>query len=256
MYDELNKNLWLQNVKLQKLNETKKTFLKTTSHELRTPITSIKGYVQMLMKKTLGGINDEQMKSLEVILRNTNRLDQVIQNILDASNLESGSMKFIQRKVSPRLLVEEITKMIEPFANKKEMTIHVNLEKNLPDLIIDGERIKQVLMNLVDNAIKFSPNGSKIYIGVRKEKEDILFEVQDFGQGIPKDKQGKIFESFYQADSGDDRKFGGAGLSLALCRGIVGLHGGKIWFESTEGTGTTFLFTIPIQPISDRENKN
>ena len=254
IFNELNKNLWLQNVKLQKLNETKKTFLKTTSHELRTPITSIKGYVQMLMKKTLGEINEEQRKSLEVILRNTNRLDQVIQNILDASSLESGSMKFIPRKVNPRALVEEITKTMEPFANKKEMTIKVNLEKDLPDLMIDGERIKQVLMNLVDNAIKFSPDGSKIHIKARKEKEDVLFEVQDFGQGIPKDKQGMIFESFYQTDSGDDRKFGGAGLSLALSKGIVGLHGGNIWFESTEGTGSTFLFTLPIQPICGREN--
>ena len=254
IYDELNKNLWLQNVKLQKLNETKKTFLKTTSHELRTPMTSIKGYVQMLMKKTLGEINEEQRQSLDVILRNTNRLDQVIQNILDASSLESGSMKFIPRKVNPRALVEEITKTMEPFANKKEMTINVNLEKDIPDLMVDGERIKQVLMNLVDNAIKYSPDGSMIHIKARKEKEDVLFEVQDFGQGIPKDKQGMIFESFYQADSGDDRKFGGAGLSLALSKGIVRLHGGNIWFESTEGTGSTFLFTLPIQPISDMEN--
>ena len=185
IYDELNKNLWLQNVKLQKLNDAKKTFLKTTSHELRTPMTSIKGYVQLLMKNTLGEINEEQRKSLDVILRNTNRLDQVIQNILDASTLDSGIMKFIPRKVNPRKLVEEITKTIEPFANKKEITIHVNLEKDLPDLMIDGERIKQVLMNLVDNAIKFSSNGSKIHIRARTEKEDVLFEVQDFGQGIP-----------------------------------------------------------------------
>jgi PAS domain S-box-containing protein len=254
MYDELNKNLWSQNVKLQKLNETKKTFLKTTSHELRTPITSIKGYVQMLMKKTLGEINEGQMKGLEVILRNTNRLDQIIQNILDASSLESGSMKFIPRKVNPRALVEEITKTMEPFANKKEMTINVNLEKDLPDLMIDGERIKQVLLNLVDNAIKFSPDGSTINIKTRKEKEDVLFEVQDFGQGIPKDKQGMIFDAFYQADSGDDRLFGGVGLSLALSKGIVGLHGGNIWFESTEGIGSTFLFTLPIQSISDMDN--
>ncbi len=254
IYDELNKNLWLQNVKLEKLNETKKTFLKTTSHELRTPITSIKGYVQMLMKKTLGEINEEQRESLGVILRNTNRLDQVIQNILDAASLESGVMKFIPRKVNPRVLVEEITKTMEPSANKKEMKINVNLEEYLPDLIIDSERIKQVLLNLVDNAIKFSPDGSTVYIKVRKEKEDVLFEVQDYGQGIPKDKQGMIFDAFYQADSGDDRKFGGAGLSLALSKGIVKLHGGNIWFESIEGTGSIFLFTLPIQSTYDTEN--
>jgi two-component system sensor histidine kinase VicK len=110
------------------------------------------------------------------------------------------------------------------------------------------------MKNLMENAIKFSPEGSVINIGARKEKEEILFEVQDFGQGIPTDKQEKIFETFYQVDSGDDRKYGGAGLSLALSKGIVVLHGGKMWVESTEGKGSTFRFTLPIKSIYDIEN--
>jgi PAS domain S-box-containing protein len=252
--NELNKNLELQNVELQKLNEIKATFLKTTSHELRTPITAIKGYAQMLIKQSLGDTNNEQRKSLEIILRNTNRLDRVIQNILDVSNLQAGTLKFISDKVNPITLIEETTKMIQSFAYEKEMTINVNLEKDLPDLIVDGERIKQVMKNLMENAIKFSPDGSVVNICARKEKGDVLFEVQDFGQGIPKEKQEKIFETFYQVDSGDGRKYGGAGLSLALSRGIVVLHGGKMWVESTEGKGSTFRFTLPIKSIYDIEN--
>jgi signal transduction histidine kinase len=253
--NELNKYLELQNVQLQKLNEIKVTFLKTTSHELRTPITAIKGYVQMLIKQSLGDTNEEQRKSLEVILRNTNRLDQVIQNILDVSNLQTGTLKFISDKVNPITLVEETTKMMQPFAYIKEITINVNLEKDLPDLMVDGERIKQVMKNLMENAIKFSPEGSVINIKARKEKEDVLFEVQDFGQGIPEDKQEKIFETFYQVDSGDDRKYCGTGLSLALSKGIVVLHGGKIWVESIPEKGSTFRFTLPITSVQDLEEK-
>jgi PAS domain S-box-containing protein len=252
--NELNKNLELQNIQLQKLNEIKATFLKNTSHELRTPITAIKGYVQMLMIRTLGEINEDQRKSLEVILRNTNRLDQVIQNILDVSNLQAGTLKFIPGKVNPMTLIEETTKMMQSFAYEKEMTINVDLKKDLPDLIVDAGRIKQVMKNLIENAIKFSPDGSVINVKARKEKEDILFEVQDFGIGIPKDKQEEIFEIFHQIDSGDDRKLGGTGLGLALSKGIVVLHGGKMWVESTEGKGSMFRFTLPIKLIYDIEN--
>jgi len=254
IYDELNKNLESQNIKLQQLNEVKTTFLKTTSHELRTPITSIKGYVQMLLKKKLGEISEEQRKSLEVILRNTNRLDRSIKNILDASSLKSGSMKFIPSKINPRMLVEEITKTMQSFAYEKEMTINVDLEKNLPDLMVDGGRIKQVVMNLVDNAIKFSPDGSMINIKARKENEDVLFEVQDYGQGIPRNKLKEIFDGFYQVDSGEDRKFGGAGIGLAISKGIIQSHGGNIWVESAEGKGSTFCFTLPIKQMYDIEN--
>jgi PAS domain S-box-containing protein len=245
----LHNDLVIQNSKLQKLNEIKTTFLKITSHELRTPITLIKGYTQMLMKKNLGEINEEQKKSLQVILRNTDRLDQVIQNMLDTTNLQSGTLKFIPSKMSPLTLVKETIQAIQSFASEKNMTINVNLEKDLPDLIVDGERIKQVIKNLLDNAIKFSPEGSVINVKVKKEKNDVLFELQDFGQGIPKDKQKMIFDPFYQADSGDDRKFSGIGLSLSLSKGIVVSNGGKIWVESIKDKGSTFRFTLPIKSL-------
>jgi PAS domain S-box-containing protein len=251
--NNVKKDREVQNIKLQKLNEIKTTFLKTTSHELRTPITSIKGYIQMLMKKNLGEINEEQKKSLEVMLRNTNRLDQVIQNILDTTNLQSGIMKLIPNKVNPSTLIKETTQTIQSFAYEKHITINSTVEKHLPDLIVDIERIKQVLINIISNAIKFSTDSSIININVKKEREDVLFEVQDFGIGIPKDKQEMIFDTFYQVDSSDVRQYSGTGLSLALSKGIVMLHGGKMWLESTMGKGSTFRFTLPIKSIYGNE---
>ena len=244
-----------QNIQLKKLDELKTAFLNITSHELRTPMSAIKGYVQMLLRQTLGDINEEQKNSLDVILRNTNRLDGLIQDILDVSRLESGTMKFISGKTDIKTLVGQTAETMQPFAGRKEITISADIEEGVPNLIVDGERIKQVMMNLVSNAIKFSPDGSIVNVKARKEKNDVLFEVQDFGRGIPKDKQDRVFETFYQVDSGADRKFGGAGIGLAISRGIVISHGGKIWVESKEGKGSTFRFTLPVKSIKDVEDR-
>jgi len=236
-----------QNIQLKKLDGVKTDFLNTTSHELRTPVSSIKGYIQMLLKHTLGDITEEQKKALEVILRNTNRLDHLIQDILDISRLESGVMKFITEKTDVTKMVNEIVETMQASADLKRIKIKIDIQKGIPDLMIDSERIKQVLLNLVDNAIKFSPDGSTINVKTRKEKEDVLFEVQDFGRGIPKNKQKKIFEKFYQVDSGIDRKFGGVGLGLTISKKIINLFGGQIWVDSTLGKGSSFKFTLPLE---------
>ncbi len=244
-----------QNIQLKKLDELKTAFLNITSHELRTPMSSIKGYGQMLLKQTLGKTTEEQKQSLEVILRNTNRLDNLIRDILDVSRLESGTMKFIPKKTDIKTMVEQTAESMLSYADRMDITINADVKEDTPYLFIDEERIKQVMMNLVNNAIKFSPDGSIVNVRARKEKDDVLFEVQDFGRGIPTDKQDKIFQTFYQVDSSLDRKFGGAGLGLAISRGIVLAHGGKIWVESKEGKGSTFRFTIPIKPVKDMEGR-
>ena len=243
-----------QNVQLKKLDGVKTDFLNTTSHELRTPVASIKGYIQMLLKHTLGDISEEQKKALEVVLRNTNRLDSLIEDILDISRLESGTMKFITEKTDVTKMVKEIAETMQASADIKRIKIKIDIQKEIPDLMIDSERIKQVLMNLVDNAIKFSPDGSMIHIKARKEKEDVVFEVQDFGRGIPKNKQNKIFERFYQVDSGTDRKFGGIGLGLTISKKIIDTYGGQIWVDSIVGKGSSFKFSLPLQSTKDIED--
>ena len=244
-----------QIIQLKKLGKIKSNFLSVTSHELRTPMSVIKGYIQMMLKGNLGTISNEQKKALDIVLRNSNRLDALIQDILDISRLESGTMKFIPERTNVKNMVEQTIETMQSIADIKNIKISTSLEENTPDLIIDQERVKQVIVNLLNNAIKFSCEGSIITIFVRKTKDYVLFEIQDFGRGIPKDKQDKIFEIFYQADSERDRKFGGVGLGLAISRGIILAHGGNIWVESEPGKGSTFRLTLPIAPVQDLEGK-
>jgi len=246
-----------KNIELEKLNTLKSAFLNITSHELRTPMSSIKGYIQMLLKKKLGEVNKDQESALEVILRNANRLDNLIQDILDVSRLESGTMKFVQENTAIGMMMEEIAETMQASAVVKNIKLNTEIGKDIPDLFIDQMRTKQVIINLTNNAIKFSPDGSVINLKVKKEQEDVLFEVEDFGRGIPEDKQERVFETFYQVDSGPDTKFGGAGLGLAISRGIVIAHGGKIWVESEgmPGKGSTFRFILPIKSVKDIEER-
>ncbi len=245
-----------QNVQLKKLDRVKNDFLNTTSHELRTPVASIKGYIQMLLKQILGDITEEQKKALEVLLRNTNRLDHLIQDILDISRLESGTMKLINEKTDIIKMVKEVAETMQASAGLKRIKINIDIQKEIPDLMIDQERIKQVLTNLVDNAIKFSPDDSYINISTKMKKDNVLFEVQDFGRGIPKSKQNKIFERFYQVDSGIDRKFGGIGLGLTISKKIIDTYGGEIWVDSIVDKGSSFKFSLPVQSAKNIEDNS
>jgi PAS domain S-box-containing protein len=249
------KRIEKQNVRLKKLDQIKSNFLNMTCHELRTPIATVKGYIELLLMKTLGPINEEQKQGLEVALRNVYHLDHLIQDILDVSRLESGTMKFIPERVNIDKIIKAATETIQSSADMKQIKITKEIEQGIPELMVDQERIKQVLINLLNNAIKFSPEKSPITIRAKKEHDEVLFEVQDFGHGIPKNKQKKIFDLFYQVDSRTDRKYGGVGLGLAISRGIVLSHGGTIWVESDTNKGSSFQFTLPITPIQDMEGK-
>jgi len=236
-----------QNIQLKELDELKTNFLKVTTHELRTPMASIKGYVQMILKQTLGRITDEERDALNVVLRNINRLDHLIQDILDLSRLESKNMKYIPEKTNIGNAVSEIKETMHAEALEKNIKIISELDGNLPEIIVDKDRIKQVFMNIVGNSIKFSPDGAVINIKGKKQKNTLLFEIQDHGRGVPKDLQEKIFNTFYQVDYREDKKYGGTGLGLAISKSIIEAHGGKIWIESTGklGEGSTVKFTLP-----------
>lgn len=240
---------------LKKLDKIKSNFLNITSHELRTPISAIKGYIQLILKQKLGEINEEQKKSLEVALRNANRLDHLIQDILDISRLDSGTMRFIPEPTNVKIMIEETVETMRSSADVKHIQINTTVEEYLPDLTIDQERIKQVIINLLNNAIKFSPDNSNINVNIRKEQDDISFEMQDFGRGIPKDQHDNIFDAFYQVKANEDKRLGGVGLGLAISRGIILAHGGRIWVESTLDKGSKFTFSLPIKPVQDVEGR-
>lgn len=240
-----------QNEKLKELDRLKTNFLNTTSHELRTPMTAMKGYVQMMINKQFGEITDEQKEALDVVFRNTDRLDSLINDILDISRLESKSMKFIAKPASISELIEDIIKTMNPQAQSKQITLTSNVEENLPEITIDSDRIRQVIINLINNAIKFSPENSTITVLGQHTGENITIKVKDQGRGVPKEKLVDVFDSFFQVDMGVDRSYGGAGLGLSICKGIVLAHGGKIWVESEVDKGSTFQFTLPLEPVED-----
>ena len=239
----------------EKLNQIKSDFFEVTTREIRSPLTTIKGYMEMLSNRAFGEINDEQKKYLEIMLRNTNQLDNLVSDLMDISSIVSGNMIFTLEKTIVTKIMNEAVEKIQSSANVKNIAVNVEIEDQIPDLIVDQNRIKQVIINILGYTIKFSPDKTTINLRVKKQETDVLFEIQDQGMDIPKDKQKRLFKAFYRAEEGKSREYSGGGIRLALSRGIVTVHGGKIWVESEGGKGTTFRFTLPIKPVDNIQTR-
>jgi signal transduction histidine kinase len=230
------------------IDDAKTRFLTITSHELRSPMTPMKAQLQMLEQGYFGDLTDEQKDSLNMVVRNAERLDKIISDFLEISRIEAARLKFEFRKTDLTETVDELVKFMEGFAREK----HVSLEKNiepLPEIMVDPDRVSQVLRNLIHNAIKFSDEGGKIQISAEHRDDHILFTVKDHGTGMTPEDQIRVFEPFYQIDKASHKKYGGTGLGLAICRGIIESQKGKIWVESKLGKGSTFHFTVPLVPV-------
>lgn len=234
----------------KEIDDAKTEFLSITSHELRSPITPMKAQLQMLEQGYFGKLNKKQKESLEIIIRNTDRLDNIIMDFLEISRIEAARLKFNFRETNIAEILSETVKFMEGFAKEKNIKLILNHDK-LPIIEADPDRISQVLRNLINNAIKFSEENSKIEINAELRKKDILFSVKDYGEGISPEDQIRIFEPFYQVEKHSRRKHGGTGLGLAICRGIVESQNGKIWVESKPGSGSNFCFTIPLEPVRE-----
>lgn len=249
------KRLEKQTVKLKKLDRTKTNFLQATTHELRTSMSHIKGYAEVLLLESLGSVNGEQKKGLGVIVTNLNRSIQLIQDIIDITHLESGTMKFSPQKTDVKELVQDAIGSSEPAADVKQIKIHKELPQQLPELTIDKKRIKQVLINLLQNAIQSSPEKSTITVRVNKEPDEVLFEIQDAARGVSKNKQKKMFDVPYSGDAEGDTTCSDIGLGLTISRGIVLSHGGKIWVENENTSGNILRFTLPKKAMQQNEGK-
>ena len=225
----------------------KDEFISVVSHELRTPLTSIYGALNLLSKGLVDGKSPKGVQLMKIATDSTDRLVRLVNDILELERLESGKIKLWKEKVNVAYLMEQATAQIEVMASRAGVLLEVN-SLNL-EIYVDGHRLIQVLTNLLDNAVKFSPARAKVKLSaVLRDSmlnSAVLFQVEDEGQGIPSDKQKSIFERFHQVDASDSRKKGGTGLGLAICRSIVQQHGGEIWVESNLGQGSTFYFTVP-----------
>ena len=201
----------------------------------------------MLYKQYYGKITTKQRETLMNILKNTERLNKIIEDFLEISRIESARLKFVFKKTDVRETVYETINLMEGFAKEKNIQFTTDFGK-LPIINADPDRISQILKNIIHNAIKFSPGNGKIDISAQLKKEFIHFSIRDYGKGMSPKDQIRVFEPFYQVDA-TSKEFGGTGLGLAICRGIVEAQKGKIWIQSIEGQGSTFYFTIPLKPI-------
>jgi PAS domain S-box-containing protein len=234
--------------RLKELDQMKSDFVSNVSHELRTPLTSIKGSVDNMLDGLTGTLNEKQMRYLTRIKANTDRLSRLINDLLDLSRIEAGRTELRPATLSLTALAEEVAEQLRPLATEKL----IRLELPPPDLQVtvwaDRDKVTQVLMNLMGNAVKFTPPEGKVTVALEKEGGDcVQISVADTGPGILPEERHKIFSRFYQVANINKEKPRGSGLGLAISKALVEMHGGKIWVESETGQGSTFYFTLPAQ---------
>ncbi|HIK29145.1 MAG: ATP-binding protein [Oscillatoriaceae bacterium SKW80] len=228
----------------QAVEKMKDEFISMVSHELLTPLTSIRAAIGLLASGLLKTSPEKVQRMLEIALANTERLAHLIDDILELERIESGSLTLKKQFCNAADLMQHSINSVQSLAHKANITLSVMPVEAA--LYVEPNRILQTLTNLLSNAIKFSPPGATVWLSAECSKEYIIFKIKDQGRGIPSDKLDLIFERFQQLDTSDARSYGGTGLGLAICRSIVQQHGGRIWAESELGVGSTFFFTLPL----------
>ncbi|MHB1340585.1 MAG: response regulator [Coriobacteriia bacterium] len=230
----------------REMGQMKNEFVSTVSHELRTPLTSIKGYIDLILEGEAGEINEIQRDFLSIVKENSDRLVQLINDMLDISRIESGR---IHLKVQPLDLADMAAGVADTFAAVGDQSGHrivVKIPEDLPRVAGDRDRVGQVLLNFVSNAIKYSPAGGVVTIRAKQDGDMVTVAIADQGIGIDKPDQKKLFTKFYRVDSSLTREIGGTGLGLSICKSIIELLGGRVGVRSTAGKGSTFWFSLPV----------
>lgn len=249
--EEKNRQLEETNDRLRELDKLKSNFLATVSHELRTPLTSVIGYSEMLLEGLAGPLREEQREYVGTIMEKGESLLHLISGILDISKIEKGVQEIVRQRVRPETLVESAVSTVKPQAQKKDLHLEIDAPAGLPDIHVDVYKVRQVLINLLGNAVKFTAKGGLVTVRARAagpmgaSPESVCFEVVDDGIGIPEDKLDRIFDVFFQVDNTSTREYGGTGLGLAIVKNFVESHGGNVAVVSRLGEGSTFSFTLP-----------
>jgi two-component system, NtrC family, sensor histidine kinase GlrK len=232
--------------KLQAAEKMKKSFLSVMSHELRTPLTSIKEGIGLLQDGAGGSTTDKQNRLLTILSQETTRMIGLVNSLLDLSRMQQGMMPYDFSDERLPLLVEQVATELAPLAEAKRITLVTDSSCRLPLLRIDRERILQAVRNLVGNALKFTPEGGTVSVVLSAADGSVRLAVSDTGPGIPQESLDTIFEEFRQLPG----SYPGSGLGLAIVKEIVGAHGGKVWAESTPGSGSILTFVLPLQSVA------
>jgi PAS domain S-box-containing protein len=243
--DSLGLGLLLHDITREKeLDEMKSQLLSTVSHELRTPLASIKGFATTLLRDDVEWDKESHHEFLSIIDEESDRLTELISNLLDMSRIEAGTLRVEPEPTDLDPIIRETAAEFQIMTRTHQ--IRLNLPPILPAVMVDPRRARQVLRNLVENAVKYSPEGGPIIISAQVVDDSLQTSVTDQGIGIDPRHLDSIFDRFYQADSASTRRVGGSGLGLSICKAIVEVHSGEIWVESQPGFGSTFHFTLPL----------
>jgi signal transduction histidine kinase len=232
---------------LEAASHHKSEFLANMSHELRTPLNAISGFSQVLRKRMHGDINDKQAEYLDEILASSRDLLTLIDDVLDLSKVEAGQIELEVAPFSLRVALERGLVVVGERAAKDDVRVSLNADPGIDTVTGDERRVRQVILNLLWNAVKFTPAGGAVEVGAARRDGEVRISVSDTGPGIAPEDQARIFEEFQQAAAGREQREG-TGLGLALSKRLVELHGGRVWVESEPGNGSTFIFTLPVPP--------
>lgn len=235
------------NISFERVAETnrmKTEFVRIVSHQLRSPVTNLSWAIDTLLAGDVGRIREDQLEYFKILKENSFRMKELIKDLLLTSRIEEGTLPIQKEKVSLVEIIKSLILESSPFARASNLGIEFNSEQNLPKIFTDPQQIKVVIENLLDNAIRYSAKKGKIKIYLTKKEGNIQFKIEDNGVGIPQEDQRYIFQKFFRSKT---RGKGGSGLGLFIVKSIVEKLGGKIWFESEEGKGTIFYFTLPIR---------
>jgi len=232
--------------KIARANMMKSEFISIASHELKSPLTGIKWSLNLLFNDKVNSDASKQLEYLKSIKENNDRMIKLVNDLLNISRIEQGRIKMRPEIISLEEIVESLIKEFTPFIQSHNITISFDKEANLPKVKADPQRIRSVVQNLLDNAVKYIKEKGKIEIILKKEKSYLYCQIKDNGVGIPSYQQKKIFTKFFRADNVLSRQTRGTGLGLYIARAIIESSGGKIGFTSQEGKGSTFWFTLPV----------
>lgn len=250
---EVNKatrDLRVSNQQLRDLDATKDEFVSMASHQLRTPLTSVKGYISMVLEGDAGKITDEQRQLLGEAFASSERMVHLIGDFLNVSRIQTGKFMIDRQQCDIAKLVEQEVEGMLPMAENHALTIEYRHAGLIPMLYLDEGKIRQVVMNFIDNAVYYSPEGGKILVRLFVEDGDVVCTIKDKGIGVPKDVQHKLFTKFFRAGNAQLQRPDGTGIGLYLAKKVIDGHGGRILVESQEGKGSTFGFRLPIRRLA------
>jgi signal transduction histidine kinase len=239
------------NEKLQELDEIKSNFISVVAHQLRTPLSGIKWTINMLLNGDMGELNNDQKTFLMKSYESNNRMITLVNNMLDIDRIHSGKVRYNFRHIDIVDLLDNVLFEMSPQATKKNISIEFkNKLENLPQAYIDPDAIRQVIQNLLENAIKYTISGGKIQLDIKNKTEFLEVSISDNGIGISEPESKNIFQRFFRAKNAIKTETDGTGLGLYIAQTIVERNGGEIWFESIANHGTTFYFTVPLKEES------